>query len=295
MKELSLFTGMGGAIYGSKILGWQTVAYVEKDEYCQKVIAQRQQDGWFEKGNIYGDITEFNHNHAHQYAGKIDVLTGGFPCQPFSVAGSRKGASDERYLQAEIIKTIQIIRPKWLFFENVSGLLTDSAIIDVLRTVQNAGYTVKRPLSLGSGDCGNIHKRKRIWILAFANSIGRNVRQTEEHRDEWTQWTQNIQNNGNDIWNKTTRCSIREIQSSNTMRNGIQGIEQEKIQGFNRVQRRTDIRSITDIITRPDIPEPIFCGMDDELPNWRKQLKAIGNAQDPIVMATAWHLLQQMD
>ena len=76
MKELSLFTGMGGGIYGSMILGWETVAYVEQDEYCQKVIAQRIQDGWFDNGEIYGDIAEFNRTDAAKYAGQIDILTG---------------------------------------------------------------------------------------------------------------------------------------------------------------------------------------------------------------------------
>lgn len=76
MRELSLFTGLGGGIYGSLILGWKTVAYVEKNEHCQAVIKQRQADGWFDKGEVYGDIADFNKNSAHKYTGQIDVLTG---------------------------------------------------------------------------------------------------------------------------------------------------------------------------------------------------------------------------
>src|SRR5699024_7718099 len=112
MKELSLFTGMGGGIYGSMILGWQTVAYVEQDEYCQKVISQRIQDEWFDSGEIYGDIAEFNRTDAAKYAGQIDIITGGFPCQPFSVGGKRKGTSDDRWLFDEIIKTIKTVQPR---------------------------------------------------------------------------------------------------------------------------------------------------------------------------------------
>lgn len=117
MRELSLFSGIGGGIYGSLILGWETAAYVEKDEYCQAVIRRRIADGWFHQGNIYGDITEFNRHHAAEYAGTIDVLTGGFPCQPFSLAGKRKGTDDERYLFAEIVKTIEVVQPRICFLK----------------------------------------------------------------------------------------------------------------------------------------------------------------------------------
>lgn len=195
MKELSLFTGMGGGIYGSLILGWQTVAYVERDEYCQKVIKQRIANGWFDAGDIYGDIKDFNEQHAHKYTGQIDILTGGFPCQPFSVAGKRKGTSDERYLFDEIIKTIQIVQPRQALFENVPGLLDSPAIIEIYQSLNKAGYQLKTPLVLGSDDCGNIHRRKRVWLLANATSsrrsAGGNYREsrpiqenTERHMEE---------------------------------------------------------------------------------------------------------------
>lgn len=108
MKELSLFTGLGGGIYGSIILGWQTVAYVEKNKYCRKVIAQRINEGWFDKGEIYDDLAEFNKKNAYKYRELIDILTGGFPCQPHSVCGKREGTSDTRYLGDEIEETISI-------------------------------------------------------------------------------------------------------------------------------------------------------------------------------------------
>ena len=139
MRELSLFSGIGG-IYGSLILGWETAAYVEKDEYCQAVIRQRIADGWFHQGNIYGDIAEFNRHHAAEYAGTIDVLTGRFPCQPFSPAGKRKGTDDDRYLFAEIVKTIEAVQPRICFFENVPGLLTSPAVIEIYRTLGRLGY-----------------------------------------------------------------------------------------------------------------------------------------------------------
>ena len=248
MRELSLFSGIGGGIYGSLILGWETAAYVEKDEYCQAVIRQRIADGWFHQGNIYGDIAEFNRHHAAEYAGTIDVLTGGFPCQPFSLAGKRKGTDDERYLFAEIVKTIEAVQPRICFFENVPGLLTSPAVIEIYRTLGRLGYRPKPPLVLGSADCGNIHKRERVWIYA--------ARQDSDHRCE-----------------------------------RIQGGGTGEIQGQPGISRSESIRRFEDILLRPDIPDPVFCGVDDEFPDWQQRLKAVGNGQDPIVMATAFNLL----
>lgn len=279
MKELSLFTGLGGGIYGSIILGWQTVAYVEKDKFCRKLIAQRIEDGWFDKGEVYDEITEFNKRHAHKYKGQIDVLTGGFPCQPHSVAGKREGASDERYLWSEIEKTIEIVRPARLFFENVRGLLSDAAIIDICRIIEGLGYQLSPPLLLGSDDCGNIHRRKRVWIYATdpAQQSSKSCRsKTAKHSKKQKSQFRNSIKQPND---SVTRCKR------------ISGGWSEEVQGKQGIQGRKDIRSFEDLLSRPDIPEPLFCGMDDELPEWRKQLKAIGNGQDPIVMATAYKLL----
>lgn len=260
MKELSLFTGMGGGIYGSMILGWETVAYVEQDEYCQKVIAQRIKDGWFDNGEIYGDIAEFNRTDAAKYAGQIDILTGGFPCQPFSVGGKRKGTSDDRWLFDEIIKTIKTVQPRRLFFENVSGILGDRAIIQIYQSLAKIGYRCKPPLQLGSDDCGNIHKRQRVWIFAESESERCGGRSPQERGDEWiisepTEWQ------GSSVWGEIEGCAVREV------------------------------RAVEQLLTDEAIPQPMLCGMDDELPDWRKRLKAVGNGQDPIVMATAYKLL----
>ena len=250
MKEISLFTGLGGGIYGSIILGWETVAYVEKDKYCQKVLRQRIQDGWFDQGEIYDDIAEFNKHHAYKYSGLIDVLTGGFPCQPHSVCGKREGTSDERYLWHEIKKTIEIIRPARLFFENVRGLLSDAAIINVCRIIEGLGYQLSAPLLLGSDDCGNIHERKRVWIYA----------------------TDPAQQPGNVCEFKPAK---RKKQPAPKLRNS----------------NKQSFASADELLRSTAVPKPIFYGMDDELPEWRKRLKAIGNGQDPIVMATAYQLV----
>lgn len=279
MRELSLFTGMGGGIYGSMILGWKTVAYVEQDTYCQKVIAQRIQDGWFDNGEIYGDIAEFNRTDAAKYAGQIDILTGGFPCQPFSVAGKREGTGDERYLWDEIEKTISIVRPARLFFENVRGLLSDSAIIDVCRIIEGLGYQLSAPLLLGSGDCGNIHERKRVWIYATdpAQQPGDASRPKSS---QYSQQQESQSRNGAEQLHATNTNGGRTIPSS-----------EQPVQGESYISRRSSIRGREDLFDGSRSPFPYFRGMDDELPNRRKRLKAIGNGQDPIVMATAYKIL----
>lgn len=92
MRELSLFAGAGGGILGSKLLGWTTVGYVEFNEYCQKVLAQRIKDGLIDNAPIFGDIRAFNDcGYASSYQGMVNVVTGGFPCQPFSSCGKQLG------------------------------------------------------------------------------------------------------------------------------------------------------------------------------------------------------------
>ena len=308
MKELSLFTGIGGGVYGSMILGWQTVAYVEQDEYCRQVIQQRINDGWFDNGEVHGDIKDFNEKHASKYAGQIDILTGGFPCQPFSVAGKRKGTSDDRWLFDEIIKTIKIVQPRRLFFENVPGILGDTAIIQIYQSLAKVGYRCKSPLLLGSDDCGNIHKRQRVWIYAD--------RLDQQQSDATANTSVSGCSTGRDNWQE--RC-VQEKQSRNipqgqSERNEWQlrvdkdvgfhhtdhrcqrgqGVKSQAIHRQRPLQRRKDIRGLKDLLSRSDVPTPLFWGMDDELPDWRKQLKAIGNGQDPIVMATAYNLLSNL-
>lgn len=257
MKELSLFSGMGGGIYGALILGWETAAYVEKNEYCRKVIDQRIKDGWFDKAPIYGDIKEFNEKHAHEYTDKIDVLTGGFPCQPFSVAGKRQGANDERYLFDQIIKTIQIVRPRQLFFENVKGLLTDPAIIDIYRSITSLGYDVKPPLVLGSDDCGNIHHRKRVWIFADTKEQQRNAarHQLAKHKKQQKSELRN--------------CT-EQLLHTNSQRERIQRCEQKKI------QRQPSLRTSSDC---PMYLSPYFAEWMMNYPTGSSNLKPLATGK----------------
>lgn len=125
IKELSLFTGAGGGLLGTMLLGWEPIGYVENNKYCQRAIAARIKDGYLPEAPIFCDIQTFNRDgYAESYQGMVDVITAGFPCQPFSVAGQRKGAADERNMWPATLRCIQIVRPKYVFLENVRGLLS---------------------------------------------------------------------------------------------------------------------------------------------------------------------------
>lgn len=170
MRELSLFSGAGGGLLGSKLLGWTTIGYVEFNDYCQRVIRQRIDDGILDNAPIFGDIRAFNsEGYAENYKGLVDVVTGGFPCQPFSVAGRQLGADDSRNMWPETIRTVSIVRPEFVLFENVPGIRRYLPV--VYRDLRRAGYIVRKPLELGANDVGANHRRKRIWIFAYAETI----------------------------------------------------------------------------------------------------------------------------
>lgn len=166
--EVSLFSGAGGGLLASKyLLEWRTIGYVEYDQYCQKVLKQRIADGLLDAAPIYGDIRKFiSDGYAEAYKGVADVITAGFPCQPFSVAGQRKAAADDRNMWPETRDVISIIRPGLVFLENVPGLLSHDYAITIFRELSEIGYEALPTLVLGADDVGAIHRRKRVWIVA---------------------------------------------------------------------------------------------------------------------------------
>lgn len=165
MNELSLFTGAGGGLLGGILLGWHPVGYVEWDNYCQRVIKARIEDGIIPEAPIFGDIRTFiSEGYAASYTGMVDVITAGFPCQPFSVAGKQRGADDERNMWPATAECIGIVRPGHVLLENVPGIRRYLPV--VIRDLRRLGYEVRRPLQLGADDVGACHRRKRVWIVA---------------------------------------------------------------------------------------------------------------------------------
>lgn len=184
MTHASLFSGIGAAELAAVWMGWKNLFHCEVDDFCNKIL-----DYWFNDSIAYGDIrkTDFT-----PWRGKVDVLTGGFPCQPFSVAGSRKGAQDDRYLFPEMLRAISEIQPSWVVGENVTGIITmvqpgsetkmaaegdmfgeshlfrknqHYVLYDIIRSLECVGYEVQ-PFVIPACAVGAPHRRERIWIVA---------------------------------------------------------------------------------------------------------------------------------
>ena len=176
MNVLSLFTGAGGGELAFQHLldGFKTIGYVEIDDYCQRIIAQRIKDGLLDNAEIYGDIRTFiTEGYAEAYQGQVDVITAGFPCQPFSVAGKQLAEKDNRNMWPETIKTIRTVKPSTVFLENVPGLFSNEYITTIFRQLRENGYKALPGLRLGADDIGANHRRKRFWIVAERESNGR--------------------------------------------------------------------------------------------------------------------------
>ena len=184
MNHASLFSGIGGAEVAASMMGWQNLFHCEIQEFPRKVL-----DYWFPNSESYEDITKTDFTKWH---GKVDVLTGGFPCQPFSLAGRRKGADDNRYLWPQMLRAIRQIHPTWVVGENVAGIKTmvESCQVTQMGRTDNLfeenylyreesrftldkicadleaeGYSVQ-PIVIPACAIGAPHRRDRVWIVA---------------------------------------------------------------------------------------------------------------------------------
>lgn len=169
MNELALFTGVGGGILGGRLLGWRTVCAVEIDPFCREVLLRRQLDGCLPRFPIWDDVRTFDGN---EWKGKVDIVTGGFPCQDISAAGQGRGITGERSgLVFEMLRIVDEVRPAFVFAENSPQLRTKGLATIVERFI-SMGY-VGRVGVLGAGDIGANHERKRMWIVAVAKGFRR--------------------------------------------------------------------------------------------------------------------------
>jgi DNA (cytosine-5)-methyltransferase 1 len=224
LKVLDLFSGIGGFSLALESTGhFETIAFVEKDEFCQKVLAKN-----FKGIPIEGDIRNVKGNRY-----QADVITGGFPCQPFSVAGKRKGTDDDRYLWDETIRVIRECKPKWFIGENVEGIINIQDGM-VLRQVQNdleeEGFEV-RCLIIPASSKGAWHQRKRVWILANSNSgVRGRGRAVEQGRAKqiWGFCAAKEEQPECDIRSEAVGCNavLRKEDVSNTQRKGLERYSQ---------------------------------------------------------------------
>ena len=165
LKLLDLFSGIGGFSLGLESTGYfETIGFVEKDKFCQQVLKKNFKDIPIESEvrDVKGD----------RYA--ADIVCGGFPCQPFSVAGKRKGTDDDRYLWDETIRIVRECKPRWFIGENVEGIINiqeGMVLRQVCDDLEKEGFEVQCVVIPASG-IGAWHQRKRVWILAYSKHNG---------------------------------------------------------------------------------------------------------------------------
>lgn len=197
LTHLSLFSGIGGADLAAQWAGFETVAFVERDKFCQQVLKKH----WPEVP-IYDDVKEFS---GESFRG-VTVLSGGFPCQPFSSAGKRKGKEDSRYLFPEMLRIISEARPAWVIGENVAGLLSLPELENILLSLEAKDYELW-PLVLPACSVGAPHIRNRIFILAHSRSsddFGRSI--TEHNGIRERELHPNESGNRNEVRSATSSC-----------------------------------------------------------------------------------------
>ena len=162
---MSLFAGAGGGILGGKKLGWRTVCAVEIDEYARHVLVARQNDGSLDPFPVWDDVRTFD---GRPWRGIVDVVSGGFPCQDISIAGTGKGLEGERSgLWSEMARIVGEVRPRYVWVEN-SPMLVRRGLATVLADLASLGYDARWGV-VGADDAGAPHRRKRIWILAHSD------------------------------------------------------------------------------------------------------------------------------
>ena len=166
LRELALFVGAGGGVLGGHLLGWECVCAVEIEDYPRRVLLARQRDRILPQFPVWDDICTFD---GRPWRGRVDIVTGGFPCQDISAAGKGKGIGGERSgLWKEMARVIGEIRPRYALVEN-SPLLVSRGLDLVLADLATMGYDAAWGV-VGARDAGAPHRRDRIWVLAQPRS-----------------------------------------------------------------------------------------------------------------------------
>ena len=281
MKHGSLFSGLGGFDLAAEWMGWENIFHCEWMEFPRKVL-----DYHFPNADSHIDIckTDFK-----KYANKIEILTGGFPCQPFSMAGKRKGTDDERYLWGEMLRAIQEIKPAFVIAENVFGItnIDDGLVFEqVCLDLEAEGYEVQ-PFVIPAAAKNAPHRRDRVWFVAYSNGSkskydrGTNIEKEKKiRRDKKSNVFREL-------------CGVRNATNTTSRRGGQDNGQGEP--GFN--NKKTTPNNWNNFPTQSPI-----CGGDDGLPTeldritfskWRREsIKGYGNA---IVPQVALEIFKQLE
>jgi len=251
LRELALFAGAGGGILGGHLLGWRTVCAVEIEDYPRRVLLARQRDGLLPRFPIWDDIKTFDGN---PWRGRVDVVSGGFPCQDISAAGQGAGIDGKRSgLWSEMARVICEVQPRFVLVEN-SPMLTIRGIDRVLGDLAALGYDARWGV-LGACDTGAPHYRERIFIFAH------------------------------------TVCESRSLQvlTWDGQKTGCGRQMQEK---WGTHWGQPEMGATVDpMVHFKLLGEPGLVRMDDGVASLMDRLKAIGNGQVPAMVRLAWETL----
>ena len=165
MRHGSLFSGIGGFDLAAEWMGWENVFHCEWNDFGQRVLKY-----YWPNADSFTDITKSDFK---KYHGTIDILTGGFPCQPYSAAGKRRGKEDDRHLWPEMLRAIREISPRFVVGENVRGLTNwngGMVFDEVCSELESIGYQVA-PVIIPACGVNAPHKRERIWFIANLHKI----------------------------------------------------------------------------------------------------------------------------
>lgn len=289
MKHIDLFSGIGGFALAAEMV-WPNVEHIfcDNEPFAQAVLRKH-----WPNAPIHGDIRHFRGEPA-------DIITGGFPCQPFSAAGLRRGKEDDRHLWPEMLRVIRESHPRWVVGENVGGLLTwnGGLVLDeVYADLEGAGYEVWS-FVIPAAAVNAPHRRDRVWIVAHAISDA----PRGSHRPEVGQSVRGRQNahvgKGSKVWSNA---------SNRNLQNRAVAYATSSRDGGSRQQQTTRQRGKFDRVggdQGADWTQDWFevaselCRVDDGLPkelDKSKRLKALGNAIVPQVAAEIMRAIKEID
>ena len=289
MRHGSLFSGIGGFDLAAERVGWRNVYHVERDPFCRAVLKHH-----FPNSRSFEKIEEFD-----GFTPIVDVLTGGFPCQPFSNAGQRRGIADDRYLWPEMFRIIRCGRPRWVVAENVSGLVhwSGGLVFDtVCADLEREGYEIGAFLVPAAG-VGAPHRRERIFIVAHAQHP---TATAHGGSDEKTPREIRRNPSGSLLGTPTRRGVVADADDELSQRGNGGG-----------TARRATVQGVG--IEPPHVAsgweqfptfDPVCCGNDgfsdrlDGMPfrKWRSEsLKAYGNAVVPAVAERIFRTIQAVE
>jgi DNA (cytosine-5)-methyltransferase 1 len=273
---------MGGIELGLKLVipHYRTIYYIESDFFAQDVLATRIADSLLDKAPIWSFVETWK---SAEWVERIDIISSGFPCQPWSVAGKKKGIDDERWIWPSIAKIIHEVRPKYVFLENVVGLL-NTGLGYVLRDLAQSGYDAEWDV-FSARACGAPHLRERIFILAHRPSL--DGKWLHDQGDPWREPEETTGNRSGAM-----DCSHRPR---------LQGWRTDKPQYKDELPSwppsPEDFASWRRVLDIDPTLEPSFCGVADGISDELEQfvcqgrenrLKALGNAVVPLVAAVAF-------